>query len=247
MRALEFWTLLVAILFAFAEVTESRTILRDGTSRHLQIPSRRTSAPSGAPSIGASAGGTRAGDTAGPNNAGSAAPTSGLGSMTPSPTPLNATGLSPSVASGSLEPTLGVAQTVTPLPATGSPAPVEHSYAPIGPTHRNTPAPLEPYHRSTPAPIPSPYNPKPPTFEFPTPNSSPTIPYVPPDDDPIVNPEDASSEQPGWSENQYETLAQMRKDRNVLIALGTLAGVAFVMILVVAQQLIENPEGCCAR
>jgi hypothetical protein len=70
-------------------------------------------------------------------------------------------------------------------------------------------------------------------------------PYVPLDDDPVKNePGTASDEtwiQPG------ESPEEMAHDRNVLIAVCVICGVAFLLMIITAQQMMENPDGCCAR
>jgi hypothetical protein len=69
--------------------------------------------------------------------------------------------------------------------------------------------------------------------------------YVPADDDPVKNePGTASGEtwiQPG------ESPEEMAHDRNVLIAVCVICGVAFLLMIITAQQMMENPDGCCAR
>jgi hypothetical protein len=69
------------------------------------------------------------------------------------------------------------------------------------------------------------------------------VPYVPLDDDPVKD-ESASAQpwlQPG------ESPEQMAHDKNVVIAVSVIVGVAFVLTIITAQQMMENPDGCCAR
>lgn len=82
---------------------------------------------------------------------------------------------------------------------------------------------------------------------YPTPpapvSEPPTEEYVPPDDDPIKN-EDIVEEEK-WEDSM--TLEQMENDRNVLIALSTVAAFGFLLMILTAHQMMENPDGCCAR
>jgi hypothetical protein len=97
-----------------------------------------------------------------------------------------------------------------------------------------------------------------PTFENPTdapavptaaspveqPTEAPVITYVSNDDyDPLLD-EDLEAEEADWDS---ETLEEMEHDQNVLIALSIVGGVGLCFTLVAAQQLIENPDGCCSR
>ena len=39
----------------------------------------------------------------------------------------------------------------------------------------------------------------------------------------------------------------MIHDQNVLIAVGVLCGVGILLMIITAHQMVENPDGCCAR
>jgi hypothetical protein len=141
-----------------------------------------------------------------------------------------------------------------------TPAPTPSKAAYIPPTYGTPtyeyPAPDEPPTyptptQSDPAPAPTPKysSPTAPSYKYPT----PTVPkpvyelpatedYVPPDDDPIKN--EGTAEEEEWRENL--TVGQMEEDRNVLIALSTVAGIGFLLIIITAHQMMENPDGCCA-
>lgn len=71
-------------------------------------------------------------------------------------------------------------------------------------------------------------------------------PYVPPTgDDPFAKPPDESE----WSKGESyrtETPEEMLHDRNVIIAVASAVFFGFVLALFSAQQVIENPDGCCA-
>jgi hypothetical protein len=111
-----------------------------------------------------------------------------------------------------------------------SPAPAENqSFSTPAPTREHT-SPVSAPH-SSPVYVP--------------PTKEPTEEYLPPDDDPINTEEDEKEQ--AWSDDQYESLEQMEKDRNVQIALGVVFGLGILMTIITAQQMIENPEGCCAR
>lgn len=70
-------------------------------------------------------------------------------------------------------------------------------------------------------------------------------PYVPPTgDDPFAKPPDESE----WTSEEWpqETPEQMMHDKNVTIAVVAAVVFGFVLALFSAQQVIENPDGCCA-
>jgi len=78
-------------------------------------------------------------------------------------------------------------------------------------------------------------------------------PYKPPDDDPLDEDEDDEIKDK-WedplekAEKEAEKRAEeILRDKNVRIVSGVLAGVAFLLMLCIAQQTIENPDGCCAK
>jgi hypothetical protein len=49
-----------------------------------------------------------------------------------------------------------------------------------------------------------------------------------------------------WS-TPNESIQQMEHDKNVLIALSTVFGIMLLFSIVVAHQMLNNPDGCCAR
>ncbi|CAB9505819.1 expressed unknown protein [Seminavis robusta] len=72
-------------------------------------------------------------------------------------------------------------------------------------------------------------------------------PYVPPTgDDPFAKPPDESE----WSNSEQwpqETPEQMMHDKNVIIAVSSAVLFGIVLAIFSAQQVIENPDGCCSR
>jgi hypothetical protein len=72
--------------------------------------------------------------------------------------------------------------------------------------------------------------------------TDPPVEYVPPDDDILADEPDVAS----W-DTPNESMQQMEHDRNVLIALGTVFGVMLLFSIIVAHQILHNPDGCCAR
>jgi hypothetical protein len=80
-------------------------------------------------------------------------------------------------------------------------------------------------------------------WDYGRPETEPPKPYVEKDDDPLKN-EEAGTQ---WNENPQETPEQMMHDRNVLIAVAVVAGVGVVLAVCTAHQVMNNPDGCCAR
>ncbi len=78
-----------------------------------------------------------------------------------------------------------------------------------------------------------------PTIQY----SEKPVAYVPKDDDPVKSEETSPATE--WQEQQ-ETNQQLLQDKRLLIAFGTLLGVSFIILVLTAQQLLENPHGCCA-
>ena len=72
--------------------------------------------------------------------------------------------------------------------------------------------------------------------------TEPPIPYIPPEDDILISEEPQSD----WS-TPNESLQQMEHDQNVLIALLTVFGVMLLFSVIVAHQMLNNPDGFCAR
>ena len=154
--------------------------------------------------------------------------------------------------------TAPVATTHAPSPdTTTSPITVPPTAAPVEskpPTNAPTDAIV-----STPKPSVSEYEPS--GTERPTPSidmsptmgeggsdiwgSEPTespIPYIPPEDDVLVSDQPESD----WS-TPNESLQQMEHDQHVLIALLTVFGVMLLFSIIVAHQMLNNPDGFCAR
>lgn len=70
-------------------------------------------------------------------------------------------------------------------------------------------------------------------------------PYVPPTgDDPFAKEPDESE----WANQDWkqETPEEMMHDKNVIIAVASAVLFGFVLAICSAQQVIENPDGCCA-
>jgi hypothetical protein len=74
--------------------------------------------------------------------------------------------------------------------------------------------------------------------------------YVPPDDDPVKGEdEDFTGEATDGGKftwNEGETPEEMAHDPNVAILVGVLCGVALLLMIITAQQMLENPDGFCA-
>jgi hypothetical protein len=88
-----------------------------------------------------------------------------------------------------------------------------------------------------------PFRPSSPRTPFPTSESS----YVPNDDDPLqpVDPTEFTDDVAWkWKDSELEDIEH---DRTVLIALLSVLGVGILLSICVAQQTMENPNGCCAR
>mmetsp|Transcript_8620 Transcript_8620/g.23274 ORF Transcript_8620/g.23274 Transcript_8620/m.23274 type:complete len:312 (-) Transcript_8620:749-1684(-) len=159
-------------------------------------------------------------------------PTAEVDGTGESPTP------SPSVISiESIEPTESKQAATNPASDTESPTAAPS----LQPTRKKTPPTQSPTPR--------------PTHKMKThrPTTSPTRDiYIPPDVDPIKDEDEDSDSADNWNDDKtannsdYETLAEMEKDRNVLIALAIVFGVGIILALATAHQMLENPDGCCA-
>lgn len=71
-------------------------------------------------------------------------------------------------------------------------------------------------------------------------------PYVPPEGaDPFAKTPDESE----WAGEDWpqETPEQMMHDQNVIIAVASTVAFGFLLAICTAQQVIQNPDGCCAR
>ena len=100
---------------------------------------------------------------------------------------------------------------------------------------------------------------EPPTAGPMAPTQRPTRTYTSSDDDPLKNDvldeadsmDSSSSEEWGWNDSTVEEIEQkieeMEHDKAVIIALSVVFGVMFFFSIFVAYQMLENPEGCCAR
>jgi len=75
--------------------------------------------------------------------------------------------------------------------------------------------------------------------------SAPTAGYIPPTDDSVdpLSPDDPSNARE-WNDSSIE---EMEHDRTVLIALLTTFALGLLLSIFVAQQLMQNPNGCCTR
>jgi hypothetical protein len=137
----------------------------------------------------------------------------------------------------------------------------ESTQAPSIASDGEVPEPTQAPSEQTPAPIPDTINVESPTYaptedggdgggdEFDewdnyTPPTEPPVVYVPPDEeqDPIKNANTTGS----WM-REGETPEDMIHDRNVLIAASVLCGVGILLMIITAHQMVENPDGCCAR
>ena len=82
------------------------------------------------------------------------------------------------------------------------------------------------------------------------PTEPPTAEYVPPPPsagDPVEQEQEEEKEQDAdWGEGK-ETLEELERDQRVLIALGVIGGIALLLLICTAHQMLENPDGCCAR
>jgi hypothetical protein len=144
--------------------------------------------------------------------------------------------------------TPGSDETVTPTGGGDeTPAPTESGEGtPVPTASAETSAPSA---GPTPTPSSSADRPTRPTNpQFAAPTERPTGEYVPPDDDPVKQEEEEEKEggEAEWNEQQ-ESLEQLERDQRVLIALAVIGGVVLVLLICVAHQMLENPDGCCAR
>eukprot|EP00538_Stauroneis_constricta_P002562 CAMPEP_0119561676 /NCGR_PEP_ID=MMETSP1352-20130426/18322_1 /TAXON_ID=265584 /ORGANISM="Stauroneis constricta, Strain CCMP1120" /LENGTH=279 /DNA_ID=CAMNT_0007609929 /DNA_START=211 /DNA_END=1051 /DNA_ORIENTATION=+ len=126
----------------------------------------------------------------------------------------------------------------TPLDSTTENGDSDSAAPTVAPTVAPTPGSFEVYTDfPTSKPISS-YT-KPPHAK---PTNEPTEEYVPPDDDPVKKEDADEKSTDEWDEEDYETLEEMEKDRNVLIALGVVFGFGLILTLITAHQMLENPE-----
>eukprot|EP00978_Attheya_sp_CCMP212_P049696 scaffold698226_cov63-Attheya_sp.AAC.1 len=74
--------------------------------------------------------------------------------------------------------------------------------------------------------------------------------YVPPDDDPVgKDPADEDKWTDGANSNAQhnETPDEMMHDKNIQILVGVLVALGFAGMLYSAYQVMQNPDGLCAR
>lgn len=100
-----------------------------------------------------------------------------------------------------------------------------------------SPSELEP---TIPAAVPYP------EWETPAPSPRPESTYIANDDDPLqpLNPEVATDDAWKWTDSSME---EVEHDRTVLIALSVTFAVGLCLAIFTAQQMLENPDGCCSR
>jgi hypothetical protein len=56
-----------------------------------------------------------------------------------------------------------------------------------------------------------------------------------------------SAEDKSYVDLAKEEYDSMVHDRNVAIVASVFGAIGFILLLITAQQIIENPDGCCAR
>jgi hypothetical protein len=69
------------------------------------------------------------------------------------------------------------------------------------------------------------------------------VPYVPAEDDPIKNDPDEQE----WIQQPVESPEEMMHDMNVVVAIGATMGVMLLLMVCTAHQVMNNPDGLCAR
>jgi hypothetical protein len=135
--------------------------------------------------------------------------------------------------------------TVTPIPSTLAPipstlAPIPSTLAPIP----DTPSPVAAKVTKSPTAAVKPVGGDDNEYEQePTTDDARVDPqYVSPNDDPIKN-----SNEEQWSVKPGETPDQLVHDSNFVIALGATVGIMLLLMVCTAQQVMDNPDGLCAR
>ena len=142
--------------------------------------------------------------------------------------------------------------TVTPIPSTV--APIPSTVAPIPSTVAPIPSTVAPIP-STPSPVAAEVT-KSPTaavkpvggddneyVQEPTTDDAIVDPqYVSPNDDPIKK-----SDEEQWAVKPGETPDQLVHDSNFVIAIGATVGIMLLLMVCTAQQVMDNPDGLCAR
>ena len=186
----------------------------------------------------------------------------GLGGSTPLPGGFDDVTSQPTPSPGRGDPTSTFGGQATPTPgtvnATSSPAQGIATGSPP-PMNMGTPSPTASQISHTYPPTPAPFHaPTGPTFHggptephvYKPPTERPTEEYVPPPPsagDPVEQEQEEAKEQDAdWGEGK-ESLEELERDQRVLIALGVIGGVALLLLICTAHQMLDNPDGCCAR
>jgi hypothetical protein len=152
----------------------------------------------------------------------------------------------------------GVAGEETPAPTPVTPGDDQTSAAPTAAGEggdETTEPPTEPPAEDviSPSPTPARDDARPTTnepYEVPTytpPVDPPAMPYVAEDDDPLQPVTDFSGDDDGdwqWKDSSVEDLEH---DRTALIALSVVFGVGLLLAIITANQMLDNPDGLCAR
>jgi len=104
-----------------------------------------------------------------------------------------------------------------------------------------------------------------PTWDYAKPTSKPVV-YTPPEEQNNDNTAEKDNDNTAGKENvpggssidgtggigdylyfdHGEPIEEMEHDRNVAIALGICSGIGLFLAIITAQQMLENPQGCCA-
>lgn len=105
-----------------------------------------------------------------------------------------------------------------------------------------TESPFEPTGSYTP-PVSEPTFPS--YYETSAPVARPESEYIPNDDDPL-QPLNPGIPDESWAWND-STVDDVEHDRTVLLALSVTFAVGVCLAILTAQQMLENPHGCCAR
>lgn len=84
-----------------------------------------------------------------------------------------------------------------------------------------------------------------PTPTYSSPTEKPATPYIAEDDDPLQPVADFEGGMDWeWKDSSVE---ELEHDRTALIAVGAVFGICFCFSIITAQQMLDNPDGCCAR
>jgi len=138
-----------------------------------------------------------------------------------------------------------------------SPAPIDgNNFG--NPTYVPTLAPSREFGTTTDAPTYAPTSlQNVPTWDYPQPSSKPVV-YIPPEEQKNDSSGGNDDMQGGTSIDgtggigdflyfdHAEPIDEMEHDRNVAIALGICGGIGLCLAIITAQQMLENPHGCCA-